>query len=63
MILVKTKKSWQGTIGLEMFEAIPDADAIYLPVGRGGLISGIATAVNELSPRTRVVGVEPERMN
>jgi threonine dehydratase len=53
----------QGTIGLEMLEAIADADVIYVPVGGGGLISGIATAVKELSPKVKVVGVEPERMN
>jgi len=53
----------QGTIGLEMLEALPDADVIYVPVGGGGLISGIATAVKELSPKTKVIGVEPERMN
>jgi len=53
----------QGTIGLEMLEALPDADVIYVQVGGGGLISGIATAVKELAPRIKVVGVEPERMN
>lgn len=53
----------QGTIGLEMLEAIPDADVVYIPVGGGGLISGIAAAVKELSPKTKVVGVEPELMN
>ncbi len=53
----------QGTIGLEMLEAIPDVDVVYVPVGGGGLISGIATAVKELSPKVKVVGVEPERMN
>jgi threonine dehydratase len=53
----------QGTIGLEMLEALPDADVVYVPVGGGGLISGIATAVKELSPKAKVVGVEPERMN
>lgn len=53
----------QGTIGLEMLEAIPDADVVYVQVGGGGLISGVATAVKELSPRAKIVGVEPERMN
>lgn len=53
----------QGTVGLEMLEAVPDADVVYIPVGGGGLISGIATAVKELSPTVKVVGVEPERMN
>jgi threonine dehydratase len=46
-----------------MLEAIPDADVVYIQVGGGGLISGIATAVKELSPKIKVVGVEPELMN
>jgi threonine dehydratase len=50
----------QGTVGLEIAEDVPDADVIVVPVGGGGLISGIATAVQGLRPRTRVVGVEPE---
>ena len=53
----------QGTIGLEMLEALPEADVVYVQVGGGGLISGIAIAVKELSPKVKVVGVEPERMN
>jgi threonine dehydratase len=46
----------QGTVGLEIAEDVPDADLIVCPIGGGGLISGIATAVD-----CRVVGVEPER--
>ena len=46
----------QGTVALEMLEEC-DLDVIVVPVGGGGLISGIATAVKELSPKTRVVGV------
>ena len=53
----------QGTIGLEILEDIPDADVIYVPVGGGGLIGGIAVAVKALSPRTKVIGVEPENMD
>jgi threonine dehydratase len=45
----------QGTVGLEIAEDVPDADLVVVPVGGGGLISGIATAVD-----CRVVGVEPE---
>ena len=45
----------QGTVGLEIAEAVPDADLVVVPVGGGGLIAGIATAVD-----CRIVGVEPE---
>lgn len=48
----------QGTIGLEMLEDGPAFDSILVPVGGGGLISGIAVAVKGRSPRTEVVGVE-----
>jgi threonine dehydratase len=50
----------QGTIGLEIAADCPDADLVVVPVGGGGLISGIAAAIRALSPGTRVVGVEPE---
>ena len=46
----------QGTVGLEIAEDVPDADLLVVPIGGGGLIAGIATAVD-----TRIVGVEPER--
>lgn len=49
----------QGTIGLEILEQAPDVEVVYVPVGGGGLISGIATAIKETSPGVRVVGVEP----
>jgi threo-3-hydroxy-L-aspartate ammonia-lyase len=52
--------SGQGTIGLEIAADCPDADLVVVPVGGGGLISGISAAVRALSPATRVVGVEPE---
>ena len=51
----------QGTVGLEIIDAVPDADAVVVPVGGGGLISGCAMAIKGLSPRTRVVGVQMER--
>jgi len=51
----------QGTIGLEILESLPDADAVVVPIGGGGLISGIATAIKGLKPSARVYGVEPER--
>ncbi|MDD3467693.1 MAG: threonine ammonia-lyase [Campylobacterales bacterium] len=47
----------QGTIGLEMLKAEPDLDIVLVPVGGGGLISGIATAVKSINPKIRVVGV------
>lgn len=53
----------QGTIGLEIMEAAPDADAIVVPVGGGGLISGIASAVKEKSPGIRVIGAEAAASN
>jgi threonine dehydratase len=50
----------QGTVGLELLEDVPEADVVVVPVGGGGLISGIATAVKGVRPETRVVAVEPE---
>ncbi len=50
----------QGTIGLEVTADRPDLEAILVPVGGGGLISGIAIAVKALSPATDVIGVETE---
>ncbi len=50
----------QGTVGLEVLEDVPDVGLIIVPVGGGGLISGIATAVKGFRPDARVVGVEPE---
>ena len=48
----------QGTIGLEIVEDCPDVETVVVPIGGGGLISGIATAVTELVPDARVVGVQ-----
>jgi threonine dehydratase len=50
----------QGTIGLEIAADLPEADQVVVPVGGGGLISGIAAAVRALRPGTRVIGAEPE---
>ncbi len=50
----------QGTIGLEILEDLPDLSAVLVPVGGGGLASGVATAVKALRPGVRVIGVEPE---
>jgi threonine dehydratase len=50
----------QGTIGLEIAADCPDAGLVVVPVGGGGLISGISAALRALCPGTRVIGVEPE---
>jgi threonine dehydratase len=49
----------QGTIGLEILEACPEVGAVLVPVGGGGLIAGVATAVKAISSRARVVAVQP----
>lgn len=48
----------QGTVALEMLQAVPDLDTLVVPIGGGGLISGMATAAKALSPDIQVVGVE-----
>lgn len=50
----------QGTVALEMLEDVPDLDLILVPVGGGGLISGIAAAVKSMAPECKVVGVAAE---
>ncbi|MCL2655483.1 MAG: threonine ammonia-lyase [Coriobacteriia bacterium] len=50
----------QGTIGLELMEQIPDMDAVVVPVGGGGLISGIAYVVKSLNPQCKVYGVQAQ---
>jgi len=52
-----------GTIGLELIEQQPYLDAVVVPIGGGGLISGIGTAIKALSPTTRVIGVEVAASN
>jgi threonine dehydratase len=49
----------QGTIGCEILEDLDDVDTVIIPIGGGGLISGIATAIKETKPSVRVVGAEP----
>lgn len=48
----------QGTIGLEVFEQIPQLDTIVIPIGGGGLISGIAIAAKSLNPKIKIIGVQ-----
>lgn len=50
----------QGTLALEVLEQVNDFDTLVVPVGGGGLLAGVATAVNALRPRVRVIAVEPE---
>ncbi|MCH5206507.1 MAG: threonine ammonia-lyase [Oscillospiraceae bacterium] len=48
----------QGTIGLEILEQLPDMDAVVVPIGGGGLISGVAFAIKQLNPKIKVYGVQ-----
>ncbi|MDB5305705.1 MAG: threonine dehydratase, partial [Phycisphaerales bacterium] len=49
-----------GTMGLEIVEDVPDVDVVIVPVGGGGLLAGVGTAVKALKPTVRVIGVESE---
>ncbi|MBC2425642.1 threonine ammonia-lyase, partial [Clostridium beijerinckii] len=49
----------QGTIGIEILEDLPEADAIVVPIGGGGLISGIALAAKSIKPDIKIIGVQP----
>ncbi len=51
----------QGTIGLEILEKVPDLDTVIVPIGGGGLISGVALAVKSINPKIRVIGVQSDR--
>ncbi len=50
----------QGTIGLEIIDQLKDADAVVVPVGGGGLISGVAFAIKSLNPKIKVYGVQSD---
>jgi len=50
----------QGTIGLEILEDLPEVETVFAPVGGGGMISGVATALKLSKPSVKVIGVEPE---
>jgi threonine dehydratase len=50
----------QGTIGIEIFETLPQVDVVLVPIGGGGLISGIALALKTLKPKVKIIGVEAE---
>lgn len=51
----------QGTIGLEIHESLSDLDSIVIPIGGGGLISGISTALRELNPKIKIYGVQSDQ--
>jgi threonine dehydratase len=50
----------QGTMGLEILEDLPEVETVIVPVGGGGMISGVATAIKLSKPSAQVIGVEPE---
>lgn len=50
----------QGTIGLELLNQLPDIDAVIVPIGGGGLISGVAFAIKQLNPKVKVYGVQAQ---
>jgi threonine dehydratase len=50
----------QGTMGLEILEDLPEVETVFAPVGGGGMLSGVATAIKLSKPSTKVIGVEPE---
>src|SRR5215211_4190047 len=52
----------QGTMGLEILEQVPDAEAVIVPVGGGGLLAGVALAVKTLQPATTIIAVEAENV-
>jgi len=51
----------QGTVGLEILDAVPDVRTVMVPVGGGGLIAGVGVAIKQQRPNVRIIGVEPER--
>ena len=53
----------QGTLGLEILDQVSDIDIIVVPIGGGGLISGILTAVKQTTPHVKIIGVEPDTAN
>ena len=52
----------QGTIGLELLQQVPELEAVVVPIGGGGLISGVACAIKETNSNIRVIGVQTERL-
>src|SRR5438270_1036065 len=52
----------QGTMGLEIIDQVPDADAVIVPVGGAGLIAGVSLAIKTLRPKTKIIAVEAENV-
>ncbi len=52
-----------GTAGIEIIEQLPTVEMVLVPISTGGLIAGVATAIKEMNPRVKVVGVQPEGAN
>jgi len=50
----------QGTVGLEVFEELPDVDFVVMPIGGGGLASGVGSYLRNIAPAVQLIGVEPE---
>lgn len=50
----------QGTVGVEILEDLPDIDYLFVPVGGGGLSAGVGSYFKQLSPKTKIIGIEPE---
>lgn len=50
----------QGTVGLEVFEELPDVDLVVMPIGGGGLASGVGSYLRNIAPAVQLIGVEPE---
>ncbi len=53
----------QGTIGLEILEDLYDVDNVIVPIGGGGLIAGIATAIKSINPTINIIGVQSENVH
>lgn len=53
----------QGTLGLEIFEQLPDVEMVIVPIGGGGLISGVAVALKTLNPKIKIIGVQTEAVD
>lgn len=51
----------QGTIGIELLEKVPDLDSVIVPIGGGGLISGVSLAIKSINPKVRIIGVQSDR--